>query len=230
MASATGNGRGESIFVIDSTPYPNVNATLQELLSGAQAILGSHFVGMYLYGSLAGGDFNPESSDIDFVVVTDGELPEETVNALAALHTHLASSGLKWAAKLEGAYIPRRTFRRQQPDAAPCPQINEGRFYVGVLGHDWVIQRDVLYRQGVTLAGPPPQSLIDPVTPDEVRQAVLDIFHNWWEPMLADPSWLHRDDYQAFAVLTMCRTLYTLQYGLIASKPVSARWAQQVVG
>jgi hypothetical protein len=28
----------------------------------------------------------------------------------------------------------------------------------------------------------------------------------------------------------MCRTLYTLQYGLIASKPVSARWAQQVVG
>jgi hypothetical protein len=31
--------------------------------------------------------------------------------------------------------------------------------------------------------------------------------------------------YQAFAVLTMCRVLYTLHHGAIASKPVSARWA-----
>ena len=45
--------------------------------------------------------------------------------------------------------------------------------------------------------------------------------------MLADPSWLKRDDYQAFAVLSMCRIQYTLRTGNIASKPVSARLAQQ---
>ncbi len=219
------------------TPYPDVNATLAELLSGAQAVLGSRFIGMYLYGSLAGGDFNPESSDIDFVVVTNSDtstgsahrLPDETVAALRALHTRLAESGLKWAQKFEGAYVPQRVLRRHQPGAAPCPQINEGNFYLDALGDDWVIQRDVLYRQGVTLAGPPPQTLIDPVTPDELSQAVVGLFHSWWEPMLDDPSWLQRDDYRAYAVLSMCRVLYTLQFGLIASKPVSARWAQQVI-
>lgn len=215
---------------VDPTPHSDVNATLDKLLSGVQAVLGSHFVGMYLYGSLASGDFNPASSDIDFVVVTDGELPDETVNTLGALHTRLAVSGLKWAPKLEGAYVPQRTLRRHQPGCAPCPQINEGNFYVEFLGDDWVIQRDVLHRQGVTLAGPPPQSLIDPVAADDLRQSVLDVFHNWWEPMLDNSAFLQRDDYRAFAVLSMCRTLYTLQYGLIASKPVSARWAQQVIG
>ncbi|MGC1376261.1 MAG: aminoglycoside adenylyltransferase domain-containing protein [Anaerolineales bacterium] len=212
------------------TPYPDVNATLDELLCGAQAVLGSRFVGMYLYGSLAGGDFNPASSDIDFVVVTDSPLPDETVNALGALHARLAAGGLEWASKLEGSYISRQALRRQQLDVAPCPQINEGSFYVAAHGEDWVIQRDVLRRQGVTLAGPPPQTLIDPVTPDELREAVLGVFHGWWEPMLADPARLQREDYRVFAVLSMCRVLYTLQHGAIASKPVSARWAQQQVG
>jgi hypothetical protein len=228
------------------TPYPDVNATLDELLSGAQAVLGSRFIGMYLYGSLAGGDFNPASSDIDFVIVTDGDtstrfrqaqpngsvqrLPDETVNALESLHTRLAAGGLKWASKLEGSYISQQALRRQQLDVAPCPQINEGSFYVAAHGDDWVIQRDVLRRQGVTLAGPPPQTLIDPVTPDELRQAVLGVFHGWWAPMLEDPARLQRDDYRVYAVLSMCRVLYTLQHGSIASKPVSARWAQREVG
>lgn len=50
---------------LQPTPYADVNEMLRELLVQAQTILGSHFVGMYLSGSLAPGDFNPHSSDID---------------------------------------------------------------------------------------------------------------------------------------------------------------------
>ena len=214
----------------DISPCPGLDATLRQLLSGAQSVLGEHFVGLYLYGSLASGDFNPDSSDIDFVVVTDGELPEETIRALQALHARLAASGLEWAARLEGSYIPQIALRRYDPAAAPCPQINEGRFFVAGHGSDWVIQRHILREWGVVLAGPPPRTLIDPVSPDDLRQAVLAIFHQWWQPMLADPVWLERDDYRAFAVLSMCRILYTLQTGAIASKPVSASRARQALG
>jgi hypothetical protein len=35
------------------TPFPEVNAVLEKLLTSAQAILGNQFVGMVLYGSLA---------------------------------------------------------------------------------------------------------------------------------------------------------------------------------
>jgi len=34
----------------------------------------------------------------------------------------------------------------------------------------------------------------------------------------------------SYAVLTMCRALYTLQHGAVVSKPVAARWAQAALG
>src|SRR3989337_1803491 len=90
-----------SAHITHPTPYPEVNAMLHEVLSGVQTILGNHFTGMYLYGSLFGGDFDPQRSDIDFVVVTAGEVSEEQVPALEKMHARLWSSGSKWAAKLE---------------------------------------------------------------------------------------------------------------------------------
>ena len=56
------------------TPYAGVNAVLHHFLASIQAIVGSHFRGMYLSGSLALGDFDPRSSDIDFIVVTGATL------------------------------------------------------------------------------------------------------------------------------------------------------------
>ena len=41
--------------------------------------------------------------------------------------------------------------------------------------------------------------------------------------MLDDPSWLDgRPEYQAFAVQTMCRVLYTLEHGTAVSKTKAA--------
>ena len=39
----------------------------------------------------------------------------------------------------------------------------------------WPIHRHILREQGVVLAGPPPRTLIDPVQPDELREAVRGI-------------------------------------------------------
>src|SRR3712207_5798119 len=112
-----------SAHVADPTGYGDVNAVLRKVLSSARATLGQHFVGMYLYGSLAGGDFDPQTSDIDFVVVTADELPAEMASVLEAMHARIAAGGSKWAPKLEGAYIPRRALRRYEPDEPPCPYI-----------------------------------------------------------------------------------------------------------
>lgn len=212
------------------TSYPDINAVLHVLLSSVQAILGNHFIGMYLYGSLASGDFD-QSSDVDFVVVTTDELPDEMLLALRAFHAHIATSGSTWATELEGSYIPQHALRRYDPTNALHPHIDRG----GTLGleqhdSDWVIQRHILREQGVVLAGPAPYTLIDPVQPNDLRRAVLEIIHGWWAPMLHDPARLDSRGYQAYAVLTMCRMLYTLHYGTIASKPVAARWAQETLG
>jgi len=212
---------------IKPTPYRDVNEVLNLLLSKAKEILREQFIGMYLYGSLSSGDFNPETSDIDFLFVTAGRLSDEAIGKLGAMHDRIWGTGLKWAAKLEGAYVPRALIRRHNPNGASCPVINEGKFYVSGLGSDWIIQRHVVREHGTIVEGPDPRTLIDPVGPDDIRSSILGVLHEWWFPMLDDPAWLcdHEDGDRAFAVITMCRVLHALEEGTIVSKPKAVQWA-----
>lgn len=76
--------------------YLDVNALLQVLLSNIQTTLGDYFIRMYLHGSLAIGDFDPQRSDIDYLVVTSTDLPTEAISALEIMHSRITSSELKW--------------------------------------------------------------------------------------------------------------------------------------
>ena len=208
--------------------FPDVNELLNLLRSNVKEILEDQFIGMYLYGSLSSGDFNPETSDIDFLFVTADSLSDETISELEAMHKQTWANSLKRAGKLEGAYVPKELIRHHNPNGASCPTINEGRFYLAGLGSDWIIQRHVVREQGVVLAGPDPKTLIDPVSLDDIRGAVLGILQEWWFPMLEDPSWLrdHESEYRAFAVITMCRVLHALENGIVVSKLKAVQWAQ----
>lgn len=216
--------------MIAPTPYAPVNAILDQVYSGAQAILGDQFAGMILYGSLALGDFDLRKSDVDFVVVTAGELPAARLEALQRMHLQIASGSSKWANELEGSYIPLEAMRRFDPAAAWHPHIDRGSGSLEVRQHhsDWVIQRYSLREYGVVLAGPDPKTLIDPISPDDLRQAVRDT-RWWWERQLKDTRQVAGSGYQAYSVLTMCRMLYTLENGTITSKPQAARWARQAL-
>lgn len=212
-------------------PNPEINAVLQRLLADAKRVLKEHFLGLYVHGSLANCDFKPERSDIDFLIVTAHELPAEVLPELAAMHASLAASGLPWADKLEGPYIPQAALRRYDPTHAHHPALRvDGSFSIDAHGSDWVIQRQVLRQQGIVLAGPPLQDLIDPVQPEDLREAARATLNEWWAPMLDEPSRLHSREYQAYAALTMCRILYTIRFGAIATKSDAAYWAQAELG
>jgi hypothetical protein len=86
-----------------------------------------------------------------------------------------------------------------------------------------------LRERGITLVGPTPQTLIDPVLPNDLRQAMLGILHRWAAPILDAPAQMKRRGYQSYTVLSLCRILYTLQHGTIVSKSVAARWVQETL-
>jgi hypothetical protein len=210
------------------TPYPEINALLETLLARLQAILEDEFVGLYIYGSLASGDFNPLTSDIDFLAVTSEPLPEATVVRLGEMHAALWQGDNPWAQRMEAAYIPLYALRRYDPANSTYPHLgSDGHF--GVEWHESgaVIQRWMLLDQGIALAGPPLDTLIDPISPDELRAAVASLLEEWWRPRLEDPSILQADEYRAYAVQTLCRMLYTREHGAVISKYKAARWAQE---
>jgi predicted nucleotidyltransferase len=216
------------------TPYDDVNEILQQLLTGARAILGDNFVGLYLDGSLASGDFDYETSDIDFVVATANPkwlravpITPPQMDELVQLHGRIGKTHSKWALEIEGAYIPLDALRRYDPTYATHPYIDRGdcRLRWEHLEMDWVIHRHVLHTGGITLAGPPIQTLVDPVSPEELRQAVIGLFNFWWQPMSQEPASLTEEGYRRYAILTMCRMLYTLAHGVVVSKPAAAQWA-----
>jgi hypothetical protein len=211
------------------TSYQDVNVFLNLLLSNMQATLGDHFIGLYLGGSLALGDFDPQRSDIDFVAVTVDELPSEIIVALEEMHTRLWATGIKWTRKLDGSYVPQQVLPHWTSDDPPCPFVEGDRFYVTNQGSA-VMQRHIIHQHGVVVAGPSPYALLDPVDANELRSALRDMLAKWWRPLLDDPDWVQQSQKQPFAILTMCRALYTLEHGVVASKPTAAQWGQQAIG
>ncbi len=218
------------------TPYPDINALLHELLQNVQTILGPHFVGMYLEGSLANDAFD-QASDIDFIVVADQDVTENLFLALQAMHDRIALLDSRWGFELEGSYVGGQALRRQEevpgPHAHPLyPNIERGsgeRLKMAYHDESWLVHRTILRERGITLAGPPPQTLVDHVTPTELRQALLAVLDGWAAPLLQQPERLGVWGLHTYVVVTLCRMLYTLHHGTVASKAVAARWAQETL-
>ncbi len=225
----------------EPTEIADLNKLLDVLLQDVQSILGSNFVGMYLEGSLANGAFD-QASDIDFVVVTKQDITEDLFLALRAMHDRIALLDARWGFELEGSYVGQQALRRKEEDLDPLvrrapehplyPNIERGRGQrLKMAPHDesWVVHRAILGERGITLAGPPPQTLVDPVSPTELRQAVLSVLSEWPEPLLEQPERLSVWGLHAYVVVTLCRILYTLHHGTVASKAIAARWAQETL-
>jgi predicted nucleotidyltransferase len=216
---------------LSPTPYEDINKTLHFMLSKIQNILGKKLVGFYLYGSLSLGDFDPDSSDVDFLVVTADTLSTEEFEQLRAMHAEIAASNLPYALHLEGSYIPLVALRKYDPQNDYHPTIgSDWDFQIGVHGSRWIFERHIVREQGVVVYGPPPETLIDPVSPEDIRWAVCHTLRGFWSEQIKEgeePEWLRGRDYQAFAILTLCRALHTLKHGTLLSKPQAAAWARQ---
>jgi hypothetical protein len=146
------------------------------------------------------------------------------------MHVEIKASGAPLTNVLEGSYIPVGAMRRYDPANSDHPSIGvDWDFGVREHGWNWVLERDNILRSGHALAGPAPADLIDPVGPEERKTAVRHVLTESWA-RIGKPDWLQQAAYQAFAILTMCRALYTLDTGEQATKPQAARWAGDALG
>jgi hypothetical protein len=227
--------------LVPFTAYEEANNVLEALLPAIRAIVGSHFIGMYLFGSLTYGGFD-RSSDVDYIVVTEEELTAKEFEELKDMHRSIAGMDNWCATQLEGHYTPRQALREFVPERALYYFINRGEgetlermqldspdLQLGWWG-GWVILRATLLQHGIRLAGPPLETLLEPVSAQELREATLANIPGWAEPLLQEPQRIGSHGYQAYIVLTLCRMMYTLQKGVLASKKEAADWASETLG
>jgi Domain of unknown function (DUF4111)/Nucleotidyltransferase domain len=208
------------------TPYPELNAVLTELLEGTRGILFENLKGLYLNGSFALGGFDADS-DVDFIVVTDADVTQAQEAALQAMHGRIYDLETTWAQHLEGSYITKSVLKRPDPTRTPLLYLDNGARELVRSDHcNTLVVRWTMREHGIRLAGPDPRTLIEPVVPDELRLEAARIMDKWRLEIKADPRMLENRWLQAYAVVTFCRMLYTVQHGTVASKPAAVEWAQ----
>ena len=184
-------------------------------------ILGDKLTGIYLYGSLTQHAFDAARSDVDCLIVVQRDL---TKTEFSRLETWLAEAALAdpWVHRVQMQILVRGRLLRSDTSGA--------LYQFGTLkrsGSDGnpIIWLNVL-ASGITLAGPPPRSFLPPITARMVFAALRrELEYLRAEVSNPESPWRDRRFYRAYAVLTLCRILYTHRTGEIASKPQAARWA-----
>lgn len=208
------------------TPYPELNQVLSKLVSRMQGILGDDFVGAYLQGSFALGDFD-EHSDVDFVVAIRNELTADRVDALQVMHDRVYQLESEWAKHLEGSYFPRDVLRDLSRTGTDVWYLDHGARTLIRSDHcNTLLVRWIVREKGVILAGPPPDTLVDPISVETLREEIFETIVNWGQEILDDPERFNNRFYQAYIVLNYCRMLNDLKNGRPGTKREGAEWAK----
>jgi predicted nucleotidyltransferase len=211
------------------TPYEELNQVLNELVSRIEEILGDKFIGTYLQGSFAVGDFD-EHSDVDFIVVVEEDLTPGEVDALQLMHDQVYELDSEWAKHLEGSYFPRDVLRDYSKRGIDLWYLDHGARSLIRSDHcNTILVRWVVRENGVTLAGPLPKSLVDPISVELIKSDIFETLTYWGRQILDDPAPYNNRFYQGFIVLNYCRMFHDLQRGYPGSKREGAEWAKSVL-
>lgn len=107
-------------------PNPDVQEVVEALAAGIREALGAGPQGLYLRGSLALGDFDPASSDIDLLAVTRAPVTGAEFAALSAVHSRVQALDNPYAAEVELAYVPLELLANFVPKTR-VPALERGR-------------------------------------------------------------------------------------------------------
>jgi hypothetical protein len=178
------------------------------------AILQENFVGFYITGSFTMGAWNPQKSDLDFLVVVKHPVNPDEDAALEQLHSQLALTDI--GKRLEGEYIDLEALRKKQFHTAVGTVLDGAYFpsYPCLLSADNVL---CLIQYGQCVLGEPIEWLSLKVTRQELSEAV-------YEMLMEDSEQLTMAlDFETVVSLLIdsLRCIYTLRTGLLPTKQVA---------
>ncbi len=219
------------------TDYPELDKVFYELADAYKQELGDNFVGLYIQGSLAVGDFDM-TSDVDFEVIINRELTSDELEKIQKVHTSFRERDSRWVQHLEYSFFPLPKFKEHSSrfengkvndtEERKLWYFNNGSATIEKSDHDnTLVVRWVVREKGITVLGPDPKTLVGPITSENLIKEIKE-FHEVWTPgFLADSGpWKNRF-FQVYFVLHFCRALQDLEEGRITSKKEAVDWAKK---
>jgi predicted nucleotidyltransferase len=203
------------------------HATLGELVAGIRAQLGSDLHGLYLFGSLATGDFYPGRSDLDLIAVLGTAINEPLLGELRVMHEEFEAARPAWRDRVEVLYLSRAvlaTFaakpRGRVTRLSPGEPIHF-RELDGDMG--WLLDWDAVLLADEPLVGPPPREIGPDVPRDRFREAVTAQLREM-QTLVRDRTVAYVPAQQGYIAATVCRGLYSLATGEQTSKERAIAW------
>lgn len=189
--------------------------------------LGDHLSGIYLHGSLAMGCFNPKSSDIDMLIVTEQPLTLEQQRGMAQITLECSEKPIG----IEMSSLARNYLNHWEHPSRFDYHFSEDwrEKYVGELANGlwehWGIPQGkdndlaahitVTNHRGIVLHGQPITDVFSDVPASDYRDSIID-----------DLYWLfkHNLQYEVYGVMNMCRVLQFLETGAVSNKTEGCVW------
>lgn len=203
---------------MNTGPYlDNIVSLFKEELSG-------NLVGIYLHGSLAMGCFNPQSSDIDLIVVVKENLTADNKKTIAKrvlkINDELPNErGLEFSVIMETHLEP---FVYPTPCELHYSDFHKEKYradenYVcgGYDDNDLASQLVVAYYRGMPLYGRPLNERYKPVARQYYLASILHDIESASQDIV---------DHTMYVALNLCRVLFFLREGTISSKKEGGEW------
>jgi predicted nucleotidyltransferase len=196
---------------------------LKKVAEDLSGILKGNFVGLYIMGSFVMGDWDPETSDIDFIAVTRKRLSKIESVEIGKMHRELSKTVL--GKKLDGAYVYLEQLRQKRF------QERTGSFEDHEFKPDYQCHLSAdnilcLLEYGRCIQGVPIKELGLSVSKEELFQASHDMLLE--DTVETDKKEDFRTLY--YILIDMLRCIYTLETGRIPTKSRAIEHCKNLVG
>ncbi len=208
---------------MNTTLDPTIASLLTELQTDIASVMDDAFVGLYLFGSLVYGDFTEGVSDVDLLAVSRTIVTEPDIDQLREMHQRFAERHPAWEGRIEVAYQSLHGLRTFHTERSLMGIISPGEpIHLIEAGDDWLINWYFVLDHGVTIAGPPPETIIAPISRAQFVESAR-AQARWWGRRIQG---VREQRHESYPVLTASRALYTHRTGEHVSKIKAARWVQ----
>ncbi len=211
-----------SVYGWETCPQP-VKKKVEDILAFFRETLGDNLTGFYLHGSLTMGCFNPDNSDIDFLVVAGQKLTVPQKQAIIAFFQKIDNGkaspemSIITEESLKNLVYPspfELHYSSSARDFYTSGKVSweEQRFDTDLVAHYMAIRK-----RGICLYGKPVKEVFPDIPPEMFIASLVQDLH-WIRQEISRLPFRH-------VVLNPCRALAYINEGKFMSKKEGGEWA-----